>query len=303
MPNIFNKNTFATTYKDDWVDSANYHRILFNSGRALQARELTQMQTITQAEIGRLGKHLFNQGAAVNPGSVAVNNRYEFVKLQDASLPAGTWVGTSLVSGTNSIGMEVLEAVDAVGSDPATLFVKYTSTSGGTAGTTPVRVGAGETLTGGPAVVTVQTTDTIANPCTGQGTKVSIAQGDFFAIDRFVFAKTQSMILSKYTNNPDAVIGFKVIEDIVTTADTFDLFDNQGVSPNTSSPGADRYRIRLEIANEALLNSDDNFCYVAKIQNGAIATQVTGIEDYNKVNDILALRTQEESGNYIVRNK
>ena len=47
MPNIFNKNTFATTYKDDFVDSANYHRILFNSGRALQARELTQMQTIT----------------------------------------------------------------------------------------------------------------------------------------------------------------------------------------------------------------------------------------------------------------
>ena len=41
MPNNFNKNTFATTYKDDFVDSANYHRILFNSGRALQARELT----------------------------------------------------------------------------------------------------------------------------------------------------------------------------------------------------------------------------------------------------------------------
>ena len=93
MPNTFNKNTFATTYKDDWVDSANYHRILFNSGRALQARELTQMQTITQAEIGRLGKHLFNQGAAVSPGSVVVNNAYEFVKLQDATLPSGTWVG------------------------------------------------------------------------------------------------------------------------------------------------------------------------------------------------------------------
>ena len=97
MPNIFNKNTFATTYKDDFVDSANYHRILFNSGRALQARELTQMQTITQTEIGRLGKHLFNQGAAVNPGSVNVNNAYEFVKLQDATLPAGTFVGNTLI--------------------------------------------------------------------------------------------------------------------------------------------------------------------------------------------------------------
>ena len=251
MPNTFNKNTFATTYKDDFVDSANYHRILFNSGRALQARELTQMQTITQEEIGRLGKHLFNQGAAVNPGSVNVNNAYEFVKLQDASLPAGVWVGTTLTSGTNSIGMEVLEAVATSGSDPATLFVRYTSTSGGTAGTTPVRVSAGETLTGGPATVTVQVTDTIANPCTGVGTKVSIASGDFFAINRFVFAKAQSFILSKYTGNPDATIGFKVTEDIITTADTNALFDNQGVSPNTSSPGADRYRITLTIANKA----------------------------------------------------
>lgn len=264
MPNIFNKNTFATTYKDDFVDSANYHRILFNSGRALQARELTQMQTITQTEIGRLGKHLFNQGAAVNPGSVNVNNTYEFIKLQDASLPSGQWVGTNLISGTNSIGMEVLEAIDAEGSDPPTLFVRYTSTTGGTAGTTPVRVSASETLTGGPATVQVQTTDTVANPCTGVGTKVSIAEGDFFAINRFVFAKAQSMILSKYTGDPDATIGFKVQEDIVTTADTFDLFDNQGVSPNTSSPGADRYRIQLVIANQADLDSDENFCYVAK---------------------------------------
>ena len=301
MPNIFNKNTFATTYKDDFADSANYHRILFNSGRALQARELTQMQTITQTEIGRLGKHLFNQGAAVNPGSVNINNTYEFVKLQDATLPAGNFVGLNLVSGTNSIGMEVLEAVDATASDPPTLYVRYTSTTGGVAGTTPVRVSAGETLTGGPAIVTVQVTDTIANPCTGQGTKVSIAEGDFFAINRFVFAKAQSFILSKYTNNPDAVIGFKVTEDIVTTADTFDLFDNQGVSPNTSSPGADRYRITLSIADQATIDSDENFVYVAKIQNGAIATQVTGIEDYNRVNDILALRTQEESGNYIAK--
>jgi len=301
MPNIFNKNTFATTYKDDFVDSANYHRILFNSGRALQARELTQMQTITQAEIGRLGKHLFNQGAAVNPGSVNINNAYEFVKLQDASLPSGNFVGLTLTSGTTSIGMEVLEAVDATGSDPATLYVRYTSTTGGTAGTTPVRVGAGETLTGGPATVQVQVTDTVANPCTGVGTKVSIAAGDFFAIDRFVFAKAQSFILSKYTGNPDATIGFKVTEDIITTADTSALFDNQGVSPNTSSPGADRYRITLTIANKADLTSSDNFVYVAKIQAGAIATQVTGIEDYNKVNDILALRTQEESGNYIAK--
>ena len=43
--------TFSNVYKDDFADSDNYHRILFNSGKALQARELTQMQTIIQKEI------------------------------------------------------------------------------------------------------------------------------------------------------------------------------------------------------------------------------------------------------------
>ena len=41
MPQQFNANTFKNVYKDDFADSAGYHRILFNSGRPLQARELT----------------------------------------------------------------------------------------------------------------------------------------------------------------------------------------------------------------------------------------------------------------------
>ena len=43
--------TFSSTYKDDYRDSDNFHRILFNSGRALQARELTQMQTIIKKKL------------------------------------------------------------------------------------------------------------------------------------------------------------------------------------------------------------------------------------------------------------
>ena len=48
------KTTFLSTYNDDYRDSDHYHRILFNSGKALQARELTQSQTIIQKEIERL---------------------------------------------------------------------------------------------------------------------------------------------------------------------------------------------------------------------------------------------------------
>ena len=43
MATDLTQNTFSSTYKDDWDKNDNYHRILFNSGRALQARELTQL--------------------------------------------------------------------------------------------------------------------------------------------------------------------------------------------------------------------------------------------------------------------
>ena len=46
MTKAFTSEIFSSTYRDDFKDSDNFHRVLFNSGRALQARELTQLQTI-----------------------------------------------------------------------------------------------------------------------------------------------------------------------------------------------------------------------------------------------------------------
>ena len=62
MATTVQKNTFSTTYKDDFKDSDNFYRILFNAGRALQARELTQSQTIIQKEIERFGSNIFKEG-------------------------------------------------------------------------------------------------------------------------------------------------------------------------------------------------------------------------------------------------
>ena len=65
MPKEFTSTTFSDVYKDDYRDSDNYHRILFNSGRPLQARELTQLQTILQNQIQRFADNIFLEGAGV----------------------------------------------------------------------------------------------------------------------------------------------------------------------------------------------------------------------------------------------
>ena len=303
MPRTFTENVFSSTYKDDFKDSDNYHRVLFNSGRALQARELTQLQTIIQEEIGRFGRNIFKDGASVNPGGPTINTNYEFVKLNTTtnSLPATPTdlVGVEMTGGTSTVKARVLEVVEAEGSDPATIYVQYTNTSGGSPGANPVRFSAGEELTGGGFTLDVQTTNTIANPALGRGCKIASGAGDFFTRGHFVFAKSQELILSKYTQLPSKTVGFKVTEDIVTTADTNELFDNQGATPNLSSPGADRYRIQLTLTTQDLIDSDENFIFYCEVVEGNIVDQVKGTDDYNKINELLAERTKEESGNYI----
>ena len=303
MTNTFTSNVFSSTYKDDFLDSDNYHRILFNSGRALQARELTQMQTIIQEEIARFGRNIFRDGAAVNPGGPSIMNDYEFVKLDTSSntLPTdtSTLIGTEFTGGTSTVKARVVEVVAATGSDPATLYVQYTNTSGGATGATPVRFVASEVIGNGSVNLTVQTTNTASNPAIGVGCKINNAAGDFFVRGHFVFVKPQGLILSKYSNNPSKVVGFKITEDVVTATDDSALYDNQGATPNVTSPGADRYRIALVLTTQDLIASDENFVFYCQVVDGKIVDQVSGTDDYNKINDLLAERTKEESGNYI----
>tara|TARA_E500000331_G_scaffold132870_2_gene129957 strand:- start:3840 stop:9347 length:5508 start_codon:yes stop_codon:yes gene_type:complete len=307
MPTTLTETLLSSTYRDDYKDSNNFHQILFNSGRALQARELTQSQTITQKEIERFGKNIFKEGASVNPGGLLVNRRYEFVKLDTTTnaLPSSLTplIGDEFTSAPTGIKFVVLEVITASGSDPATLYVRYTDTSGGTSGAEPIRVPPGENITGANSgeVLTVQLTNTTTNKAVGAGTRASVHGGDFFVQGHFVNAQPQSILLSKYGNRPNKKIGFKVVQDVITSVDDDTLFDNQGVLPNKSAPGADRLRIRLVLTTQDLIVGNENFVFFAEVKNGKVAQTVTGFDQYNKINDLLAVRTKETNGNFNIK--
>ena len=58
-------------YYDDFDSSQNYVKTLFRPGFAIQARELTQLQTALQNQISVHGQHIFKEGAMVIPGQVS----------------------------------------------------------------------------------------------------------------------------------------------------------------------------------------------------------------------------------------
>ena len=160
---------------------------------------------------------------------------------------------------------------------------------------------AGENMTNGSGTLTVQSTNTTANPAVGVGVLATILSGVYYARGNFVFTEDQSKIISKYSDNIDVNIGFKAIEDVVSTADDNSLFDNQGAVPNLTAPGADRYRIRLLIATESEIDSDENFIHVATVKEGAIYNAVDTNSAYNIPNDVIAKRIFENSGDYTVK--
>ena len=58
-------------YYDDYDTSDDFHKVLFRPGFAIQARELTTLQSILQAQVEKHGKHMFVEGTVVIPGQVS----------------------------------------------------------------------------------------------------------------------------------------------------------------------------------------------------------------------------------------
>lgn len=304
MSSTLNSRVLSNTYRDDFVDSDGYYRILFNSGRPLQARELTQMQTILQEQIKRFGANIFKEGGVVKPGSSKINNSYEFVKLNTLSysLPINTnsMIGTTFTGNTSGVTARVIEVIQAEGSDPATIYVAYTNSPVALAGANTVKFTAGETISNGSITLAVQTINTSANPACGRGTQYSIEAGIYFAKGFFVFTESQSTIVAKYDDTATEVVGYQIVEDVITVDDNAKLYDNQGAVPNISSPGADRLRITLSLTIQSKTTSGDNFIPIANVVNGVVVRVVDEDNSFNVINDVIATRIKENSGDYIV---
>ena len=75
----------VSPYYDDYDETKNFHRILFRPSNAIQARELTQLQTILQNQVERFGNHIFDEGSLVMGGTITVNTLYNAIKVKDTN--------------------------------------------------------------------------------------------------------------------------------------------------------------------------------------------------------------------------
>lgn len=286
-------------YYDDFDEFKDFHQLLFKPGYAVQARELTQLQTIIQDQIKKFGSHIFQQGSVVIPGNSFADLYTPYVKLETSfngqEVSRGEFLDKVVVGATTGIRAIVRQTAAATSTDPLTFYLSYLS--GSTDGAT--------TLFQPGEEIFVETNSTLRATVqgitpTGIGSLAFVKTGVFFVNGRFVTVKDSKVIISKYDSVPSSRVLLKITEEIITSNEDDTLLDPASGSYNFAAPGADRLKVSLELTTLPLSTElDDNYVELMRF-NAGVLEEHNRYPKYSELEKSLARRTYDESGDYVV---
>lgn len=294
-------------YYDNYDEDKKFHKILFRPGYAVQARELTQLQTILQQQIARQGNSLFKEGAMVVPGQISYDTSLEYVKLTAKYLTVDTksyvtsLIGKTIVGATSGVRAKIVQTSIVTTTDPDMLYLKYINS--GTDGEQKTFI-ADELLTTEEDNVLderiVKILPTLNNPF-GESSAASIERGVYYIHGNFVLVDSQTLVLSKFSKTTTAKVGLKIVESVVTPDKDESLLDNAQNSYNYAAPGAHRYAVDCILQARSLVSEDTtDFIQLLQVKAGKIQYMVNRTE-YSVLEDTFARRTYDESGNYTIK--
>ena len=292
-----NTNFNVNPYYDDFDEDKKFLRMLFKPGYAVQARELTQLQTILQKQVERFGNHVFKNGSVVSGGQTFLQDA-TYLKLDS------TYAG-SAVTANNFIGATIVDSVSAPTKRAEVIKVYDADAGTGDPKTLLVKQIFGDAFVSGDTIYTFETSPTTANISTsgvGTGQIFSVTEGVYFYDGFFIQNDAQTIATSKYSSTTaNARIGFEITESTVTSSSDTSLLDPAQDASNYQAPGSDRFKIVLTLATRSLDSTDTTqFIELARVEYGVL-TRSYRFPIYSVLEDTLARRTYDESGNYTVR--
>jgi Domain of unknown function (DUF4815) len=308
-------------YFDDFDETKNYHKVLFKPATAVQARELTQLQTILQNQIERFGDNILVEGTIVKGGNFVEENPLPYVKIRDiARNTSGGEVATDVNLYTEmkaiglTTGVEAIVVATAFGLESqtpnlSTLFVKYTKG----AVTSDINVSNFSTTeeiqlyskdASGDYVVPFHRVTAAGviegSAAVGNGYGVRCGDGVIYQKGHFIRFENALTVVSKYSNTPDGiVVGFQTEELLVDSNSDSSLLDNANGFNNENAPGADRLKLSPSLIVKPVNEVDETFFAIQEYSNGRIVRRKISTQ-YNVIEKNLERRTLEESGNYVV---
>lgn len=283
---------------DDFDKTKGFHRILFNPTFAVQARELTQLQTMLQNQIEQFGSHIFKHGSMVLPGNSEAELMVPCVKIQStynlSSVNIASFENKIVVGQTTGIRAYVKKAVNLTQTDPITFYLSYLS--GGVNSELTFIDNEILTVEGAPSIACL--TATINS--NSVGSLAFIKAGVFYVNGHFVYCHPQIEVISKYSTKPSAHVLLKIVEETVNSSADESLLDPAQGSYNFAAPGADRFKMSLVLTTIPFGDViADNYIEIMRFEDGVMTEHVRSPK-YNELEKSLATRTFDESGDYIV---
>lgn len=315
-------------YYDDYGQTDNFYRVLYRPGYAVQARELTQQQTILQNQIHRFGNHIFRDGSDVSGATEAIDTVGVF-RLKPAyagsSIDVSSFEGKYVRARDSENVYRVKKAVAAAGGDYDHIYVQFIQSapnpSANLVTSLITQVSNNEIVDFSSSFINSNTglflgsntgTAQIISTSEGSLAKRPVGVGFLYSSDQsvryhkgfFLRGAIQTAAIAPNVEHTVSV-GFQSTESIISSDEDSRLTDPARGSYNYAAPGADRLKIDLTLTTKPLSDIGDlpitsnNYFEVARIKDGEIV-RVRPAPDYNLLGDVLAQRTFEESGNYSI---
>jgi len=306
-------NLNQSPYFDDFNEDKNFHRVLFRPGYAVQARELTQLQTILQNQIERFANEVVVDGTVIT-GCGVQTAEVQYVKLRDkdsannrvvllSDFFSGGKIANAVITGeTSGVTAKLIDAKD--GSEAATpnylsIFVEYTNS--GANNTT-------QTFANNEQIILRNSSDnsfvvaanTIVTGATGKGFRATVSDGIVYHKGHFVRVDAQGVIVDKYSTTPSKRLGFETTESLIDSNADSSLLDNSTGSTNYAAPGANRLKMvpTLNVRSLTAANTT-TFFTIAQIENGKVIQKFTDTT-YSDIGKYISNRQYETSGNYAI---
>lgn len=296
--------TNISPYWDDYASYRNFLRIIFNPSKAVQARELTQVQTIGQNQLAKVAGHLFKDGSPIVGAKVSVTQNAPFIEIlagdvyqqSDPGPPTVTIADEQTLVGTH------IQAYTGTDSDSPTGTIAKIIAVDNNGGTLRLQLDyhGGEFEVGSRWVTKYYTDDEVTNAAqkyqsygaytsaVGTGMRATVQPGTVWINGFFVEVPVQQEIfVTKSGTTGTFVVGYEFEEvtldwNNVTELDPIDgvtrlgkdtLGDPAG-SSNNGAPGADRYMVKINLVSYDITNISSGTYQIIKNDGTVIDTSL-----------------------------
>jgi hypothetical protein len=328
-------------YYDDFDITNKYHRVLFKPGFSVQARELTQLQTILQNQIEQFGDNIYKEGSIIKGVTFTELDNLSYVKVVDGVTPTNYLerIETPSVDITeeyyyeleneNGLVALIVSASNGFQSrapDLNTFYINYLNTtdldqktfSPGESLNIREYVIISEIVNGSiqeeivdNGIVFTTTVASFSTPI-GKSFGINCSEGIVFQKGHFLFVEAQTIILVKYLTEgllpsaiqePDGIsIGFVVDEEIITSQIDSSLLDNANGSPNENAPGADRLKLSPRLVSIDTTEAETDETFFILIRyENGSIVQIRDVSQFNSISTEIAKRTYETHGDYVTK--